>query len=94
MPPAPHEYRGLVAIGAFQRASFAWRGGRRVHLLPTRANTQPAFGAYLQDTEANVARAAGLIVLTLRGDRIAGITRFHYDQLLPLFGLPAELPGE
>src|SRR5581483_391706 len=93
MPPAPHEYRGRDAIAAFQRASFAWRGNRNVHLLPTRANTQPAFGAYLEEDGSGVARPAGLIVLTIRGDRIAAITRFHYDGLHLLFGLPAELPA-
>ncbi len=92
MPPAPHEYRGLTAIAAFQSASFAYRGDRRLHLLPTRANTQPAFGAYMQDEETGLARAAGLIVLTLRGEQIAAVTRFHHDRLLPRFGLPLELP--
>lgn len=94
MPPAPHEYQGQAAIAAFQRASFGYRADRRVHLLPTRANTQPAFGAYLEDTQAGVARAAGLIVLTLRGEQIAAITRFHYDRLPLLFGLPLELRGQ
>lgn len=91
MPPAPHEYWGLPAIAAFERASFTYRGDRRLHLLPTRANTQPAFGAYLQDKQARVARAAGLIVLTLRGEQIAAMTRFHHERLLPRFGLPLEL---
>jgi len=27
-------------------------------------------------------------VLTLTGDRIAAVTRFHTDHLLPRFGLP------
>ena len=91
MPPAPHEYEGLAAIAAFQRASFAHRGDRHVYLLPTRANTQPAFGAYLEDLQEGVARAAGLIVLTVRGEEIAAITRFHYDEVFPRFGLPLEL---
>jgi len=94
MPPAPHEYQGVAAITAFQRASFAYRGDRRVRLLPTRANAQPAFAAYLHDRGAPIARAAGLIVLTLRGEKIAGVTRFHYDHLFPRFGLPLELRDE
>jgi RNA polymerase sigma-70 factor (ECF subfamily) len=40
-----------------------------------RANTQPAFGCYLADSEG-VPQPAGLIVLTLAGDRISRITRF------------------
>ncbi len=91
MPPAPHEYRGLPAIAAFQKASFAYRGARRVELLPARANGQPAFAAYVEDPQTLIARAAGLIVLGLRGERIAAISRFHYDHLFPRFGLPLEL---
>ncbi len=93
MPPAPHEYHGLPAIGDFLRASWAYRGNRPVHLLPTRANTQPALACYLPDPGGTTAHPAGLIVLTLAGDRIDAITRFHTDQLLPRFGLPPDLPG-
>jgi RNA polymerase sigma-70 factor (ECF subfamily) len=91
MPPAPHEYQGADAIGAFFRASFAYRGSRQVYLLPTRANGQPAFGAYIEDAEAGIGRPGGLIVLTLRGNRIGRITRFHLDHLFPRFGLPLAL---
>ncbi len=92
MPPAPHEYRGRDAIAAFLGASIAYRGERRVHLVGVRANTQPAFGAYLDDPAHPVATPAGLIVLTLAGDRISAITRFHLDDLYPRFGLPGHLP--
>ena len=51
--------------------------------MPTRANGQPAFGAYLRATGAG----AGLIVLTLSGDRICAMTRFD-SSVLPWFGLP------
>lgn len=33
-------------------------------------------------------RAQGLVVLTLAGDKISGITRFVDNSLLPHFGLP------
>jgi RNA polymerase sigma-70 factor (TIGR02960 family) len=92
MPPAPHEYHGSEAIEAFLRASFGWRGERRVRLLPVRANTQPAFGSYLSDMAQPIASPAGLIVLTLGSNRIRGITRFHVDSLYPRFGLPGSLP--
>jgi RNA polymerase sigma-70 factor (TIGR02960 family) len=82
MPPAPHEYKGAAAIAGFLGASAAWRAGRPYSLLPTRANAQPAFGCYLD------AAPAGLVVLTLDGDRIARITRFMDDTLFPAFGLP------
>ena len=93
MPPAPHEYHGAEAIAGFLRASFAYRGGRRVHLLPARANTQPAFGSYLIDRPDRAATPAGLFVLTMAGDRIQAVTRFRLDSLYPRFGLPASLPA-
>jgi RNA polymerase sigma-70 factor (TIGR02960 family) len=91
MPPAPHEYHGIDAIAAFLRATFAYRGDRRVYLLPARANTQPAFGSYLADPAGRVASPAGLFVLTVAGDRVQAITRFHVDALYPRFGLPGSL---
>jgi RNA polymerase sigma-70 factor (ECF subfamily) len=92
MPPAPHQYHGVDAIAAFWRASFAFRGDRRVHLLPTGANTQPTLGSYLTDPAGRVATPAGLFVLTMAGDRIQAVTRFHLDALYPRFGLPESLP--
>jgi RNA polymerase sigma-70 factor (TIGR02960 family) len=92
MPPAPHEYHGVDAIAAFLRASFAYRGDRRVRLLPARANTQPAFGSYLTGPAEPAATPAGLFVLTMAGDHIQAVTRFHLDALYPRFGLPGSLP--
>jgi RNA polymerase sigma-70 factor (TIGR02960 family) len=92
MPPAPHQYHGIDAIRSFLRAAFGWRADRRVHLVPARANTQPAFGSYLSDRDRAFATPAGLIVLTVAGDRISAITRFHLDALYPRFGLPEALP--
>jgi RNA polymerase sigma-70 factor (TIGR02960 family) len=91
MPPAPHEYHGIPAITGFLRASLGFRGDRPVGLLPARANTQPALACYVAESPGAVAQPAGLIVLTLAGDRIAAITRFHTDHLLSRFGLPAQL---
>ncbi len=92
MPPAPHEYAGVAAIAAFLRASFAYRGERRVELVPTGANLQPAFGAYVEDPGSGALRPGGLIVLRPRGDRLARVTRFHHGHLFARFGLPLELP--
>ena len=75
MPPITLEYQGHEAIAGFLRDINTWRGPRRYRLIPTRANGQPAFGCYLQDAQAPVFRAHGLIVLTLQGDRISAITR-------------------
>lgn len=90
MPPSPLEYQGPPAIASLLRQVADWNGpGTR--LVPTRANTQPAFGCYRHDAHAPVARATGLIVLTLEGDRIAAITHFLDSSVLARFGLPRTL---
>ena len=91
MPPVTLEYQGHEAIAGFLRDINAWRGPRRYRLIPTRANSQPAFGCYLQDAEAPAFRAHGMIVLTLEGDRISAITRFVDNSNLARFGLPQML---
>lgn len=88
MPPAPHEYQGRTAIAQFLRASANWRADRRFRLVPTRANTQPAFGCYLDCRVGGFAEAVGLIVLTVDGDQISAVTRFLDSSILRYFGLP------
>jgi RNA polymerase sigma-70 factor (TIGR02960 family) len=92
MPPEPHEYQGADGIGRFLRDRVAGRAGRGVRLVPTRANGQPAFGHYMEDPHAPIGRSAGVLVLTLEGDRIAAITRFGDTGVLGLFGLPRTIP--
>ena len=92
MPPAPHQYRGTAAIRSFLQVAFAHRGGRRLYLVPTAANTQPALAGYLGDPARAVAVPAGLFVLTTAGTKIHAITRFHLDELYPRFGLAGSLP--
>jgi hypothetical protein len=58
---------------------------------PARANGQPAFGCYVNDPHGAPPRTHGLIVLTLEGDRIAALTRFVDNSLLPHSGLPRTL---
>jgi RNA polymerase sigma-70 factor (ECF subfamily) len=93
MPPSTLEYQGLPAIAAFLRQAIRWRSGRRNRLVPTRANTQPTFGCYRNDAHTPIARATGLIVLTLEGEQIAAITQFLDGSVLPRFGLPRTLRG-
>jgi RNA polymerase sigma-70 factor (ECF subfamily) len=92
MPPAPLEYQGPVAIGQFLSTVPAAGALERFRLVPTRANGQPAFGCYLRDPHAPIARAYGLMVLTLRGERIAAITGFPDTSVFRSFGLPRTLP--
>ena len=49
MPPLPHAYQGAT-IGAFLRGAEERRGAP-MRLVPTRANTQPAFGSYLRSRD-------------------------------------------
>jgi RNA polymerase sigma-70 factor (ECF subfamily) len=92
MPPAPHQYLGTAAIRSFLHASFGYRGDRRMQLVGIQANGQPGLAGYLSDPGQRAATPAGLFVLTMRGQRIQAITRFHLDQLYPRFGLAASLP--
>jgi RNA polymerase sigma-70 factor (TIGR02960 family) len=92
MPPEPDQYQGRLAIGAFLRERAARRGAS-LRLVPSRANTQPAFGAYLPSPQAPMARPYGLLVLTLAGDQIAAITWFWDTSIFPYFGLPGRLPA-
>ena len=95
MPPWPVGFRGPAAAAQLL-SMLVFRGGtRRFRLVAVRANGgQPAFGCYVTDVAAPDAPAQsdGLTMLTLAGDRIAGVTRFLDNSLPPRFGLPATLP--
>jgi RNA polymerase sigma-70 factor (TIGR02960 family) len=89
MPPIPFEYQGRDVVARFCASLFG--AGRRFDLVPTRANGQPAFGAYLR-APTGIRHGTGLYVLTLTGDRICAMTRFD-NSVLPWFGLPRSLPS-
>jgi RNA polymerase sigma-70 factor (TIGR02960 family) len=89
MPPVPFEYEGRDVVARFSASIFG--SGRRFDLVPTRANGQPAFGAYLR-APTGIRHGTGLYVLTLTGDRICAMTRFD-NTVLPWFGLPRSLPS-
>lgn len=89
MPPIPFEYEGRDAVARFCASIFS--AGRRFDLVPTRANGQPAFGAYLRAPDGR-RHGIGIYVLTLTGDRICALTRFE-NSVLPSFGLPRSLPS-
>jgi RNA polymerase sigma-70 factor (TIGR02960 family) len=89
MPPMPFEYEGRDVVARFCASIFG--AGRRFDLVPTRANGQPAFGAYLR-AATGIRHGIGLLVLTLTGDGISAITRFD-NSVLPWFGLPRSLPS-
>jgi RNA polymerase sigma-70 factor (ECF subfamily) len=89
MPPMPFEYEGRDPVARFCASIFS--AGRRFDLVPTRANGQPAFGAYLRAPNG-ISHGVGLYVLTVTGDRICAMTRFE-NTVLPWFGLPRSFPS-
>ncbi len=89
MPPIPFEYEGLELVARFIGAILG--SGRKFSLVPTRANGQPAFGAYVYGPDG-IRNGTGVFVLALTGDRICALTRFD-DTVLPWFGLPRSLPS-
>jgi len=89
MPPVPLEYEGRDVVARFCAGIF--RSGRKFELVRTRANGQPAFGAYLR-APTGISHGTGLFVLTLAGDRICAMSRFD-NSVLPWFGLPRSLPS-
>jgi RNA polymerase sigma-70 factor (TIGR02960 family) len=89
MPPEPFGYEGRDLVARYWARQFG--AGRRFDLVPTRANGQPAFGAYLRAPDG-IRHATGLYVLTLAGGQICGMTRFEAS-VLPWFGLPRSLPS-
>jgi RNA polymerase sigma-70 factor (ECF subfamily) len=87
MPPMPVWYRGREAVVAFLE-EYPLR--ERWRHVPTRANGQLAVGCYMWDDEREDFVAAVLDVLTLHGDRIAGVTGFLSPWVFRRFG---EAPG-
>ena len=105
MPPMPAWYRGREAVAAFL-AEYPLR--ERWRHVPTRANGQLAVGCYIWQDDRRSYVAAVLDVLTLRGDRITGVTgfvspwvaerfgptaEFMTPEVFRRFGLPDELPA-
>ena len=90
MPPMPLEYEGRDLVTRFFELLLV--ASRRYSLVPTRANGQPAFGAYVLGP-AGIRQATGLFAVTLAGDRIRAMTRFESTEFA-WFGLPLSLPRQ
>jgi RNA polymerase sigma-70 factor, ECF subfamily len=96
MPPLPTWYRGREAISDFLE-SVALSREKRWRLVPVRANGQLAFGKYIWDEGRGTFSAHSISVLSLdgEGERIDEFTTFLDAELLPRFGLSAEIePSE
>ena len=87
MPPASVEFRGRAAVvDHLYQTHSVW--GQGLKLVPTRANSQPAFGSYVPDRAANLYRRGGIVVLTLAVDHISEMTSWWDPNVLARFGLP------
>jgi RNA polymerase sigma-70 factor (ECF subfamily) len=91
MPPIPAWFQGRAAIATFFRTTVftfpeKWR------LLPTRANTSPAFGLYRWEASVGVYQLFGLLVLGMVGEQIASTVAFLELSSLSPFALPSRLP--
>jgi RNA polymerase sigma-70 factor (TIGR02960 family) len=92
MPPEPVEFQGAGAVAGFLRELPFW--GQELKIILTRANNQPAFVYYVPDPCAPIWRAGSIMVLTMQGNRISGLTRFGDHGLLGRFGFPRTLPRD
>ena len=94
MPPLSATYRGPAAITAFWASAMDHkRTPDRWRLLPTRANTQPAFAFYQREPGMPAHVAHGILVLRVTGGLIDELTMFLDPDLFPHFKLPAILPS-
>jgi RNA polymerase sigma-70 factor (ECF subfamily) len=91
MPPMATWFAGPEQISRFLAAHVLREpGGFRT--VPSAANGQPAFAAYLRGHDG-VYRAHAVQVLTCTGTGIARIVSFIEPRLFATFGLPQELPA-
>jgi RNA polymerase sigma-70 factor, ECF subfamily len=90
MPPLPGWYRGPAAIGEFL-TSFGF--SERWRHRPGGANGQLALGCYTVDPATSAWVASALLVLSLRGERIAGANYFLTAELLHRWGDDSAVDG-
>ena len=90
MPPYVSWTRGRAAVARswLMPTGAPWR----LRYVPTRANGQPALGAYVLDREGSF-RPVALDVLTFDGDLVSAVTAFRTPAIFPRFGLPDRLPA-
>jgi RNA polymerase sigma-70 factor, ECF subfamily len=91
MPPLPTWFAGRELIARFLQARVLSDPGR-FQMIPTAANGQPAFAAYLRDHDG-VYRAHSICVLTIAASRVARVTSFNDPGLFAIFGLPQAAPA-
>jgi RNA polymerase sigma-70 factor (ECF subfamily) len=91
MPPQSEWFAGREAVRGFLAQMLAGEP-RQYRFVPLGANGQPALAVYARLLTGNGAyQAAGITVFSIRGGRIAELTRFTSQELFRLFGLPPHL---
>lgn len=92
MPPMSFEYRGQHDV---RRFFVAVEEHRRAicHLVPTRANGQPAWGEYARDRLSGRLHCVGMLVARFSGDRVDELTHFEVG-VAAACGLPRVLGAE
>lgn len=83
MPPNPSWYAGRDSVVRLLAARLS---GKRIRLVPVRANGQPGFVMHLDGEPFAVQ------VVTLRGPAIAAVTAFHDSALVQRFVQPRRTP--
>ena len=91
MPPEPTWFTGRELIGRFLQSRVLTEPGR-FQMIPTAANGQPAFAAYLRGRDG-IYRAHSICVLTTAASRVTRVTSFNDPGLFATFGLPQAAPA-
>jgi len=89
MPPAPYEYYGRDAAHQFFSA-LAERRHPTALLVPTRANTHPAWGQYRSDPTTGLLHLVAIEVAAVNDGLITELSRFE-PTVGPWFGLSKTL---
>jgi RNA polymerase sigma-70 factor, ECF subfamily len=93
MPPQPEWFAGRDAVRGFLAQMLAGEP-RQYRFVPLGANGQPALAVYARPLMGNAAyQPAGITVFSIRGGRVAEMTRFTSPELFPMFGLPPHFPS-
>ena len=90
MPPQPYWFAGREQVARFMRSHVLTEPGRFA-MVPTGANGQHAFAAYLREPDGRF-MAHAIQVLTVDAGKLARIVSFNDGGLFGSFGLPAEHP--
>jgi len=94
MPPLPTWVRGRADIREFVLRNILDGDARgRWRLVPTRANSCPAFGWYRRQPDSVTYAAFGIQVVSLEDGLVSDATTFSFPTLFATFNLPDKISG-